>query len=61
MFIEGRFDLAYRPGRLRRADKQSHIAISIDMLDTGIDIPEVVNHASQNSHASGVFAASGAR
>jgi type I restriction enzyme, R subunit len=25
------------------ADKQPHIAISIDMLDTGIDIPEVVN------------------
>ena len=25
------------------ADRQPHIAISIDMLDTGIDIPEVVN------------------
>lgn len=26
-----------------RADKSPHIAISVDMLDTGIDIPEVVN------------------
>jgi type I restriction enzyme, R subunit len=26
-----------------RADKPPHIAISVDMLDTGIDIPEVVN------------------
>lgn len=25
------------------ADKEPHIAISVDMLDTGIDIPEVVN------------------
>ncbi len=25
------------------ADKQPHIAISVDMLDTGIDVPEVVN------------------
>jgi len=26
-----------------RKDKQPHIAISVDMLDTGIDVPEVVN------------------
>jgi type I restriction enzyme R subunit len=26
-----------------RADKEPHIVISVDMLDTGIDIPEVVN------------------
>ena len=25
-------------------DKTPHIAISVDMLDTGIDVPEVVNH-----------------
>lgn len=24
-------------------DKAPHIAISVDMLDTGIDVPEVVN------------------
>ncbi|MHC5830818.1 MAG: helicase-related protein, partial [Nostoc sp.] len=24
-------------------DKEPHIAISVDMLDTGIDVPEVVN------------------
>ncbi len=26
-----------------KKDKQPHIAISVDMLDTGIDVPEVVN------------------
>ena len=26
-----------------KADKEPHIAISVDMLDTGIDVPEVVN------------------
>jgi len=26
-----------------QADKEPHIAISVDMLDTGIDVPEVVN------------------
>ncbi|MEM7245920.1 MAG: DEAD/DEAH box helicase family protein [Acidobacteriota bacterium] len=26
-----------------RADKEPHVAISVDMLDTGIDIPEVAN------------------
>src|SRR5699024_4012686 len=26
-----------------QADKAPHIAISVDMLDTGIDVPEVVN------------------
>ncbi|MCB1404337.1 MAG: hypothetical protein KDJ81_16985, partial [Rhodobacteraceae bacterium] len=25
------------------ADKSPHIAVSVDMLDTGIDVPEVVN------------------
>ena len=25
------------------ADKAPHIAISVDMLDTGIDVPEIVN------------------
>ena len=29
--------------RLLQADKAPHIAVSVDMLDTGIDIPEVVN------------------
>ena len=27
----------------RSRDKPPHIAISVDMLDTGIDVPEVVN------------------
>src|SRR5581483_393400 len=26
-----------------QADKAPHIAVSVDMLDTGIDVPEVVN------------------
>jgi type I restriction enzyme R subunit len=26
-----------------KADKEPHIAVSVDMLDTGIDVPEVVN------------------
>ena len=25
------------------ADKEPHIAVSVDMMDTGIDVPEVVN------------------
>ena len=32
-------------------DKAPHIAISVDMLDTGIDIPEVVNLVSSNPSA----------
>jgi type I restriction enzyme R subunit len=29
--------------RLLKKEKMPHIAISVDMLDTGIDVPEVVN------------------
>jgi type I restriction enzyme R subunit len=25
------------------AEKEPHIAVSVDMMDTGIDVPEVVN------------------
>ncbi len=32
-------------------DKAPHIAISVDMLDTGIDVPEVVNLVSSRSCA----------
>jgi type I restriction enzyme R subunit len=29
--------------RFKKADSNPHIAVSVDMLDTGIDVPEVVN------------------
>ena len=40
------FETAYAQSadrRLLEPDKAPHIAISVDMLDTGIDVPEVVN------------------
>lgn len=30
--------------------KMPQIAISVDMLDTGIDVPEILNLVSQTSH-----------
>jgi type I restriction enzyme R subunit len=30
-------------GDFKVADKEPHIAVSVDMLDTGIDVPEIVN------------------